>query len=309
MLRQEKNRLIREFDSETLWIEAWGENSLRVRVTRMGHMPKLEEEWALLPPREINGKITITGSAAMITNGKITAHVTGTGKIVFLNQKGDVLLEEFYRNRKKSIAEMDSTRSGRADEPKEYLQTFVSALKIDAREFSPILGGEYQLTVRFELNPKEKLFGMGQYQQPFLDIKGCVLELAQRNSQASVPFLVSSLGYGFLWHNPAIGKVTFGKNVTEWVAQSTDILDYWIVAGDTPAEIEEAYAQATGTVPMMPDYAMGFWQCKLRYQNSSRASPSRPRIQAPRSAHLGDRGRFFPLAQPGGLEVRSGILA
>jgi alpha-D-xyloside xylohydrolase len=28
----------------------------------------------------------------------------------------------------------------------------------------------------------------------------------------------------------------------------------------------EAYARVTGTVPVMPDYAMGFWQCKLRYQ-------------------------------------------
>jgi alpha-D-xyloside xylohydrolase len=38
------------------------------------------------------------------------------------------------------------------------------------------------------------------------------------------------------------------------------------VAGDAPAEIEEAYARATGTVPMMPEYGLGFWQCKLRYQ-------------------------------------------
>ena len=45
----------------------------------------------------------------------------------------------------------------------------------------------------------------------------------------------------------------------------TKQLDYWIVAGDTPAEIEEAYAKSTGTVPMMPEYGLGFWQCKLRY--------------------------------------------
>ena len=266
MLWQEKNRLIREYDSETIWIEPWGENSLRVRVTRKGQMPEGEEEWALLQPGNTKAKITITGDVAVISNGKITAHVTDTGKIVFLNQNGDILLEEFYRSRKKSLAEMNSINTDRMNKSKEYLQTFISELNVDAREFSPILGGDYQLTVRFESNPGEKLFGMGQYQQPFLDIKGCTLELAHRNSQASVPFLVSSLGYGFLWHNPAIGKVTFGKNVTEWVAHSTDILDYWIVAGDTPAKIEEAYAQVTGTVPMMPDYAMGFWQCKLRYQ-------------------------------------------
>ena len=63
-----------------------------------------------------------------------------------------------------------------------------------------------------------------------------------------------------------MGSVTFGKNVTTWRAQSTKVLDYWITAGDTPAEIEESYASVTGTVPMMPDYGMGFWQCKLRYQ-------------------------------------------
>lgn len=53
---------------------------------------------------------------------------------------------------------------------------------------------------------------------------------------------------------------------TEWEAQVSEQLDYWITAGDTPAEISRAYALATGTPPMMPDYAMGFWQCKLRYR-------------------------------------------
>jgi alpha-glucosidase (family GH31 glycosyl hydrolase) len=140
------------------------------------------------------------------------------------------------------------------------------ALGLDAREFQPIPGGDYQLKIRFESNPDEKIFGMGQYQHPYLDLKSCILELAQRNSQVSVPFAISNLGYGFLWNNPAIGQVTFGKNATEWVARSTKQLDYWITAGDTPAEIEEAYAGVTGTVPMMPDYGMGFWQCKLRYR-------------------------------------------
>lgn len=43
-------------------------------------------------------------------------------------------------------------------------------------------------------------------------------------------------------------------------------MDYWVVAGDAPAEIEEAYAAVTGKVPMMPEYGLGYWQCKLRYQ-------------------------------------------
>lgn len=245
MFRIEGNRLICEYDNETLWIEPWGENSLRARATRMAGMQA--EDWALLPQQTCKSQITIGNRKSSLENGKIRAEVRANGKITFFNQKGQILLEEYVRSRKD-------------------VREFCSALDLDAREFKPISGGNYQLTLRFESNPEEKIFGMGQYQQPFLDVKNCTLELAHRNSQASVPFALSDQGYGFLWNNPAIGQVTFGKNITEWVARSTKQMDYWITAGDTPAEIEEAYARATGYVPMMPDYAMGFWQCKLRYQ-------------------------------------------
>ena len=99
-----------------------------------------------------------------------------------------------------------------------------------------------------------------------MDLYGLYLELAHRNSQASVPFVISSLGYGLLWNNPGVGRAVFGRNIMSFEACSTKALDYWVTAGDTPAEIEERYASVTGTVPMMPEYGLGFWQCKLRYQ-------------------------------------------
>ncbi len=245
VFRAEGSRLIREYDSEKLWIEPWGCNSFRVRATHMACMQP--EDWALLPQEVPEVKISIGRESAVITNGKLRAEISAEGKIRFCNYKDEVLLEEYVRNR-------------------DNIKAFCSSLNIDAREFKPILAGDYELKMRFESDPDEKIYGMGQYQHPFLNIKNCTLELAQRNSQASVPFALSSLGYGFLWNNPAIGTVTFGKNITEWWAKSTRQLDYWITAGDTPAEIEEAYAAATGKVPMMPEYGMGFWQCKLRYQ-------------------------------------------
>lgn len=91
-------------------------------------------------------------------------------------------------------------------------------------------------------------------------------ERIHRNSQASVPFAVSSRGYGFLWNYPFVGRAFFGKNVMSFEARSTKVLDYWVVAGDSSQEIVEAYADVTGKVPMMPEYGLGFWQCKLRYQ-------------------------------------------
>ena len=96
---------------------------------------------------------------------------------------------------------------------------------------------------------------MGQYQQHELDLKGCMLELAQRNSQVSVPFYLSSIGYGFLWNNPGVGQVMFANNGTEWVTESGKEIDYLVIAGDTPAEIEENYMTLTGKPPMIRNTA------------------------------------------------------
>jgi alpha-D-xyloside xylohydrolase len=245
VFRIEGNRLIREYDSEKLWIEPWGKDSLRVRATHLSDTSS--ENWALLDQDEADSHIFIHGQTAEIRNGNIRVEVSAGGKISFYNREDKLLLQEYVRNRND-------------------IRDFCSALHVDGREFKPLLGGDYQLTMRFESDPSEKIYGMGQYQHPYLDLKNCTLELAHRNSQASVPFAISSLGYGFLWNNPAIGQVTFGKNVTEWKSVSTKQLDYWITAGETPSSLVEAYARATGTVPMMPEYGMGFWQCKLRYQ-------------------------------------------
>lgn len=211
-----------------------------------------EQNWALLESLDpdTDARIELHGEFGTLVNGRIKASITRRGKLTISNVDGRVLLEEYTRNRR------DVT------DPK------CSALEIEAREFKPVIGGDYHLTARFQsLDRKEKIYGMGQYQQPYLNIKGTQLELAHRNSQASVPFAVSSRGYGLLWNNPSIGKAIFGKNIMSFEALSTSALDYWIVAGDSPAQIVETYADVTGKVPMMPEYGLGFWQCKLRYQS------------------------------------------
>jgi alpha-D-xyloside xylohydrolase len=223
------------YDSERLQIEAWGPNALRVRATKYHTLPS--EDWALtIPPPRTDAAVSMREDYASINNGNITATVSKRGKIVIKNSKGVKLLEEYRR-----------TRSEVTD-PK------CSALEVEAREFKPMLGGDYHLTYRLEsVDTKEKIYGMGQYQQPYLDLKGTDLEMAQRNSQASVPFMLSSLGYGLLWNNPAVGRAVLGKNTMSFEAYSTRVLDYWIVAGDEPSEIIEAYADVTGKVPMMPE--------------------------------------------------------
>lgn len=244
--------------NELLEIRPWGKNSLRVRSTKY---PNYTDNNNALTDNPTNDDVQIIVASdqksGQISNGKLTAKIDPFKNISFYNQNGQLLLQGYQRNRIDDMTtNIDNTK----------VSHFNSALNIDSREFTPHPGADYDLKVRFEANPNEKLFGMGQYQQSFLNQKGAHLELAHRNSQASVPFVLSNLGYGFLWNNPAIGDVNFAKNMTLWHARSTKEMDFWITAGDTPQEIEEQYAAVTGTVPMMPDYAMGYWQCKLRYR-------------------------------------------
>lgn len=264
---QEENRMIIAAGNSRVWIEPWGTDSVRVRMTAQPQMD--ENDWALTEkPAPVTPKITFEivdvtdpwyrgkewekyhqqGVQAKLVNGKLTVKVSHEGWISFYNQKGELLTEEYWRNRNR-------------------LNRYCVPLRVDARELKPLQGGtDYELTARFEAFDGEKIFGMGQYQEKHLDKKGAVLELAHRNSQASVPFYVSNRGYGFFWNNPAIGTVAFGTNKTEWHVESTKKLDYYITAGDTPAQIEANYSLAVGRTPMMPEYGLGYWQCKLRYR-------------------------------------------
>ncbi len=241
------NRLIYHFDAEEVWIEAWGKNAVRVRVTKNAKMP--ENDWALSVPQSEAGEIKVHEKYASLKNGKLNLKITSGGKITIEKADGTLVMEEYWRNRR------------------DFSDPKLSSIEVEGREFKPNVGGDYHVTMRWEsIDPKEKIYGMGQYQQRNMDHKGTDLELAHRNSQASVPFAVSSLGYGFLWNNPAVGRAVFGKNVMSFEAYATKVIDYWFVVGDTPAEIVNAYGKVTGTVPKMPEYGLGFWQCKLRYQ-------------------------------------------
>lgn len=256
----EKDALVVKRQGETIRIEAWGQDALRVRATMFSRFT--DYSWALTEEVcdksvqiEIMQEDHWVGDGtiakrdyAVVTNGRIKAVVNFAGVISFY--RDDVLiLREYYR-------QYDGTISRES-----------RCLKVINREWKGVIGGsDYSLNLKFESNDGEKIYGMGQYQQPYLDLKGCVLELAQRNSQISVPFMVSSKGYGMLWNNPSVGRVSFGKNYTEWIARSTKDMDYWICAKDTPKELLEAYSSVTGRAPMFPEDLMGLWQCKLRYR-------------------------------------------
>jgi alpha-D-xyloside xylohydrolase len=225
----ENDRLVFNLRGQRTQIEAWGKDSLRVRSTPLAQI--MELAGSLLPPTPTTPVIDIGDDRASIINGKVRLDINREGKISIIDVKtGASMLAD--------------------DEPLSFKGTD---------------GGLYKAEARFTSDPAERIYGLGQHRHGFLNQKGCVMELTQRNTHITIPFYLSSKGYGFLWHNPGQGRVELANNWTRWVAYGTRQIDYVVCVGDTPAEIMRRYCDWTGYPPNMPSFATGFWQCKLRY--------------------------------------------
>jgi alpha-D-xyloside xylohydrolase len=242
LFSREGNTLLYQENQETVWIAPWGENGLRIRSNLAGKLLDLPQ--ALLePPGDSSPevRIEITEAGASIRNGKLQAILSPDGRLSFRNaSSGQLLLEEI--------------------KPK------IFASPPPSRHFKFRNGGLHKIEAWFKAQEGERFFGLGQHQHGRLDQKGCVIELHQRNTEVSIPFLVSNRKYGFLWNNPAIGRVELGRNATRWVAEGSRQLDYYVTCGDSYAEILGQYAAATGKPPPFPAWASGFWQSRLRYE-------------------------------------------
>ena len=128
-------------------------------------------------------------------------------------------------------------------------------------------GDHYRIQVIFDANEGEHFYGLGQEQVDVFDRKGSTCQIIHYNTKSTLPVLYSSLGYGFFWNNPAPGRCETTRNHTMFVADSAYQADYFIYAGETPADVMKIYCDLTGYAPKFPKWAAGFWQCKLRYES------------------------------------------
>jgi len=230
---------------ERLRIEAWGRDSVRVRAAQfrlpVDAVGALDDVPAGSPQPEVK-----TGEdSARLVNGDVTVEV--------LFDREDAYPEPLLTFRRTSTGEELLAES------REHFWM------PGARVYQGNRSGAYELHQQFRAYPGERIYGMGQRTHGRLDVKGLALDLVQRNAEVNIPFILSSRGYGLLWNQPAIGRVEFADNGTRWTADQSRGLDYWFTAAPSPAEILGRYADATGHVPPLPEWASGFWQCKLRY--------------------------------------------
>jgi alpha-D-xyloside xylohydrolase len=227
-------------EGQTLHVEPWGPDALRVRAAlgpvRDGLPGALEPA-----PEPTDARVKIEDGTASVSNGVLSADLVPGG------DHGQAML--IFRSDGRELL---------AEEPIHFWWP-------GPRLLAPAGNGYHRLEQKFRAYPGERLYGLGQHTHGLLDQKGAVIDLVQRNGEVTIPFLVSSRGYGLLWNNPGVGRVELGASGTRWAADCSPQIDYWITAG-SPAQILSRYADVTGHPPALPEWATGFWQSKLRYR-------------------------------------------
>lgn len=137
------------------------------------------------------------------------------------------------------------------------------------REMAPTSDGvekAYRASVWFGLHPGEHFYGLGQHQNGVLDQRSLEMDLSQDNTNISVPFFMSTRGYGILWNN---ASATLWNNRFQPVlaieSSMAHAIDYFFVYGPGFDRIIGGYRRLTGAAPLFPLWAYGYWQSKLAY--------------------------------------------
>lgn len=117
----------------------------------------------------------------------------------------------------------------------------------------------YVSTQTFHSPSDEYLYGLGQFQDGYLNVRGLTRRLTQVNTQIAIPFVMSNKGYGLLWNNygltdfnPASTVIALQKtgvsgdkvtvNVTSTEGGKEEVRESNVFAGSLKVESDGQYA-------------------------------------------------------------------
>jgi alpha-D-xyloside xylohydrolase len=191
-------------------------------------------------PQSANDKLW-NPAAATVDTGAIKVKITlAWGNLEFEDEHGNRLLQEFQ------------------DSPRRYEKTTVNGESL------------YSVEDQFYPEVREAIYGLGQHQNGVFNYRGTVLELAQANTDVTIPLMLSTKGYGIFWNTAALSYFDnrFPSEM-RFRSNASHAIDYYFLYGPSFDQIIHQYRDMTGHAPMYGEWAYGFWQSKDRYRSSA----------------------------------------
>jgi alpha-glucosidase len=129
-------------------------------------------------------------------------------------------------------------------------------------------------TAQLDLRATEHIYGFGD-KRAALDQRGQRIEMINRDAYASegndsyksIPFYMSSAGYGLFFHNYQPSVFDIGASSASLVLNASGgAMDFYVFIGDFK-DILAQYTELTGRPAMLPRWAFGYHQGKASYDD------------------------------------------
>ena len=117
-----------------------------------------------------------------------------------------------------------------------------------------------EVTLIFDSPKDECLFGLGQFQDGYSNVRGLSRRLTQVNTQISIPMLISSKGYGVLWNNYGLTEFNPCSESVKLIKQAgagkREVVDVTSTEGGKREVRERHIFEAAIDIPETGDYAL-----------------------------------------------------
>ena len=159
----------------TMRIEACGERVIHVLASPAAEIPSSRVPVFIQPCKAETIEVASEKNEVRLSTAAITATVDrATGAVTFSRKDGTPLLTE-------------PKGGGKAFDVPSVFETKT-----------------WQVQQTFLSPSEETLYGLGQHQEGIFNVRGLPIRLHQANTNISIPFMLSSKGYGLLWNNPSL---------------------------------------------------------------------------------------------------------
>ncbi len=170
----------------TMRIEACGDRIIHVIASPTVEIPTPKVPVVAQPCRAHSLVVTIGKKDVRLSTPAVSVTVNATtGAVSFLSKNGKTVLAE----------------------PRDGGKAFDVPALAEMKT--------WQIQQTFAAPADEFQYGLGQHQEGIFNVRGVPIRLHQANTNISIPFMLSSKGYGLLWNNPSLTDFNPADNAIE----------------------------------------------------------------------------------------------
>ncbi len=241
------------FDDRTIRVTATPNDAWSARPSMMVVNRPVKTEWSLIEGNE----------GWELSTAQMRVMIDPRGRLRFATAEGVTLLQDAFVDGREY--EATDVMLGTVEETQAVHSVDGQRSKATAVRYH-LDRQAFHTKLNFKFDPHEAIYGLGQHDQGYLNLRGTSQFLYQQNMKVAMPVLISTRGWGLLLD--ATSLVTFhddGHGSYLWT-DVADELDYYVVAGPGFDEIQAGLRRLTGKASMLPRWAWGFAQSKERYK-------------------------------------------